>query len=90
MYGVGSGVQAGGGLNTMMSPRLYESQRGVSLSTSTYCPGSRVRSIEFCCTWYGWAMKFWMTKKMISVRIERLGDLDETPKAGASVHERGV
>ena len=48
MNGVGSGVQAGGGLNTMTSPRLYESQRGVSLSTSTYCPGSRVRSIEFC------------------------------------------
>ena len=51
MNGVGSGVQVSGGLNTTMSPRLYASQRGVSLSTRTYWPGSRVRSIDCCCTW---------------------------------------
>src|SRR5512146_386705 len=47
----------GGGANTTMSPRLYESQCGESLSMSTYCPGRSVFSMLTCSTLYGCATK---------------------------------
>ncbi len=50
-----------------MSPRWYALQRGVSLSTRTYWPGSSVDSIEVCLTWNGCATNVWMTKNAISV-----------------------
>src|SRR3954464_343467 len=57
-----------GGCRTTMSPRLNESNRGVSLSTSTYWSGSKVRSIDVCWTWKGCATKVWMTKNVRRVR----------------------
>ena len=91
MYGVPfSCCHATGGLKTTMSPRLYVSNRGVSLSTSTYWSGSSVVSIDCCRIWYGWATKVWMTKKMMRVRTSVSTISKRHPTAGRLVTSPAV
>jgi hypothetical protein len=82
MNGVPESTQSSGGSKTTMSPRLYGSKRGVNLSTSTYCSSSSVRCIDFCWTLYGWATKFWMTKKIRSVKTSVSTISKRHPSAG--------
>ena len=81
--------KSAGGLNTTISPRLYVSKRGVSLSTRTYWSGSSVCSIDCCWTLYGWAMNVWMTRKMISVRTSVSTISKRHPSMGRRVTRRG-
>src|SRR6185295_765978 len=70
-------------------PRAYDAQRGVSLSTRTYCSGSRVVSIEPCWTLYGWATKVWMPRKMTTVRTRVSTTSNRQPRAGRWVTRVG-